>query len=285
MEKIILYYKFVKIADTETVKWWQRELCERLGLKGRILISSEGINGTLGGDFKALKLYKRAMSEHTLFKGIEYKWSAGAAEDFPRLAVKVRQETVTLGLPKITPENSGKKLKPKEFHDMISTDPNVVVFDARNNYESAIGKFKNAITPDIENFRDLPSMVKDYEHLKDKKIVTYCTGGIRCETFSALLKKEGFKRVYQLEGGIVKYGEAYGDEGLWEGKCFVFDKRMSIAFSDNSKDIGECVHCGGKTSKYINCANKQCNKLILVCESCSGTKTYCVTNRELAKTA
>lgn len=269
MEKIILYYQFVKISDTESVKCWQRELCERLGLKGRILISQEGLNGTLGGDFKALKSYKRAMNEHSLFKGIEYKWSEGGTVDFPRLSVKVRTETVTLGLPEITPENSGTKLKPQELNELLASDPDVVLFDARNNYESAIGKFRGAITPDICNFRDLPSKIKEYKHLKNKKVVTYCTGGIRCETFSALLKKEGFKRVYQLEGGIVKYGEKYGDSGHWEGKCFVFDNRMSIAFSNESKDIGACVHCGNKTSNYLNCANKACNKLILVCAKCN----------------
>ncbi len=268
MQKIILYYKFVKIADTESVKLWQRELCERLGLKGRVLISSEGINGTLGGDYSALKLYKRAMSGHSLFTNIAYKWSDGSGEDFPRLSVKVRQETVTLGLPDITPEYCGERLQPEEFHELIKNDPEVVLLDARNNYESAIGKFKGAITPDIANFRDLPGKIKDYEGLKDKKVVTYCTGGIRCETFSALLKKEGFRRVYQLEGGIVKYGEKYGDAGHWEGKCFVFDQRMSIGFSAQSTDIGACVHCAAKTSNYLNCANKTCNKLILVCQTC-----------------
>jgi UPF0176 protein len=268
MEKIILYYKFVKIRDTESVKFWQRVLCERLGLKGRILISSEGINGTLGGDIKALKSYKRAMNEHSLFKGTEYKWSDGSADDFPKLSVKVRTETVTLGLPELTPANSGQRLKPKQFHDMVANDPDVVLFDARNNYESAIGRFKGAVTPDIDNFRDLPDKVDEYAHLKDKKVVTYCTGGIRCETFSALLKQKGFKRVYQLDGGIVKYGEKYGDAGHWEGKCFVFDKRMSVSFSDDAKDIGQCIHCQAKTSNYINCANKTCNKLTLVCNGC-----------------
>lgn len=277
VEKIILYYKFVRIADTETVKFWQRDLCERLGLKGRVVISREGINGTLGGDYSALKKYKRIMSEHSLFKGIEYKWSEGGVVDFPRLSVKVRAETVTLGLPEITPENSGTKLKPQELNELLAADPDVVMLDARNNYESAIGKFKGAITPDIDNFRDLPGIVKDYEHLKDKKVVTYCTGGIRCETFSALLKKEGFKRVYQLDGGIVKYGQKYGDSGHWEGKCFVFDNRMSLAFSNESKDIGDCVHCQAKTSNYLNCANAACNKLILVCADCN-QKTICSAN-------
>lgn len=275
MEKIILYYKFVRIADPETVKLWQRELCEHLSLRGRIIISKEGINGTLGGDFKALKRYKRAMNEHSLFKNIHYKWSEGGSGDFPKLSVKVRNETVTLGLPEITPETAGKRLKPAEFHEMVHNDPDVVLLDARNSYESAIGKFKGAVTPDIHNFRDLPGKTKEYEALKDKKVVTYCTGGIRCETFSALLKQEGFKDVYQLDGGIVSYGEQYGDDGLWEGKCFVFDRRLSIAFSDTSKDIGECVHCQDKTSNYINCANKACNRLILVCKNCQEQTTTC----------
>jgi UPF0176 protein len=269
MQKITLYYKFVKIGDTETVKLWQRELCERLGLKGRILISAEGINGTLGGELRALKTYRRAMSEHSLFKGIVYKWSEGSAADFPRLSVKIRSETVTLGLPEITPENCGERLKPEQFHEMVANDPEVVLLDARNNYESAIGRFKGAITPDIANFRELPGKIADFEHLKNKKVITYCTGGIRCETFSALLKKEGFERVYQLDGGIVKYGEKYGDSGYWEGKCFVFDSRISIAFSGDSQDIGACLHCLAKSSDYINCANPACNKFYLACTDCS----------------
>ncbi len=274
MEKIVLYYKFVPITDTESVRLWQKTLCEKLNLKGRILISNKGINGTLGGNFKALKMYKRAMNEHSLFKNITYKWSDGDASDFPRLGVKVRDETVTLGWdPEVNEKGiigGGQHLKPAALHRLLEENPDAVLFDARNKYESAIGKFKNAITPDVDNFRDFPKELDKakYQKLKDKPVITYCTGGIRCESLSALMKKKGFKRVYQLDGGIVKYGEKFGDDGLWAGKCFVFDRRLAVSFSDTAKDIGRCVHCQAKTSRYVNCANKVCNKLVLVCKNC-----------------
>lgn len=277
MQKVILYYKFVPIEDPETVMHWQRALCEKLGLKGRIVISKHGINGTLGGDFKALKQYTRAMVLHSQFKGITYKWSQGGADNFPKLSVKVRDEIVTFGwgdqlkVDKKGVVGGGKHLKPEQLHKLVEErGEDVIFFDGRNKYEAAIGKFKNAIVPNTRTAKDFvreldqPAM----QALKDKPIVTYCTGGIRCEILTPLMKQKGFKEVYQLDGGIVKYGEKYKDDGLWEGKLFVFDRRMSVPFSDKAKDIGECSHCGTKTSRYINCANKACNELILVCEAC-----------------
>ncbi len=283
MEKIVLYYKFVPVSDSESVYLWQKALCEKLGLKGRVLISNIGINGTLGGDFKALKMYKRTMNEHSLFKDTVYKWSDGSGDDFPRLSIKVRTEIVTLGWkPRVSEKgivDGGRKLKPAALHKFLEKNPDTVFFDGRNNYESAIGKFKNALTPNINNFRDFPEELDKakYSKLKEKPVVTYCTGGIRCESLTALMKRKGFKRVYQIDGGIVKYGEKFGDEGFWQGKCFVFDKRLALGFSDKAKDIGICVHCDTKTSNYINCANKACNKLVLVCDKCAIDKSeqYC----------
>jgi UPF0176 protein len=153
-------------------------------------------------------------------------------------------------------------------------DPDVVVFDARNNYESAIGKFRGAVTPDIELFKDLPAALDDYGDLKDKTIVTYCTGGIRCEKVSALMKSKGFKNVYQLDGGIIKYGQTYPD-GAWEGECFVFDERMKVAFKDQPELIGECHFCDAATNTYLNCAYRPCNKLILICPDCETSQTLC----------
>lgn len=273
MEKIILYYKFVPVPDPVTVMHWQRELCERLGLKGRIIVADHGINGTLGGDIENVKAYVRAMNKHPLFKKIDYKWSDGSAEDFPRLSIKVRKELVTLNPDKnFDPFNRGTPLKPKKWHEFIKKNPDAVIFDGRNDYESEVGKFKNAITPKIKAFRDVKEHVKKLP--KDKPLLTYCTGDIRCEYLSAYMKSQGFKDVYHLDGGIVKYGEQFGDEGEWEGKCFVFDRRLAVGFSDKTKDIGKCVHCGGKTSNYENCANVACNRLVLMCEA-DKQKTYC----------
>lgn len=284
MQKIILYYKFTPISDPEAVRLWQRTLCEKLQLQGRILISKHGINGTLGGDVEALKAYAKETKQYAGFKGTVFKWSEGSQEDFPKLSVKVRDEIVTFGAAdelKVDEHGvvgGGKHLKPEEVHKLVAErGEDVVFFDGRNAYEAKVGKFKDAVVPETRTTKDF---LKDlagekYNDIKDKPVVTYCTGGVRCEILSSLMKNRGFKEVYQIDGGIVKYGEKYGDDGLWEGSLYVFDKRMGVKFSDNAKDIGECVHCGNKTSNYENCANLACNDLILVCEACMTNDTLC----------
>jgi UPF0176 protein len=277
MQKIILFYKFVPIQDPEAVKLWQRTLCDQLNLKGRILLSEHGINGTLGGDIEDLKRYVRETRAFAPFKGTEIKWSDGARDHFPKLSVKVRPEIVTFGAPEeiVVDEKGivggGTHLKPKELHKLVEErGDDVIFFDGRNAYEGHVGKFKNAIIPDTEYTRDFIKEIEDpkYNDIKDKPVVTYCTGGIRCEVLSMLMKKRGFKDVYQVDGGIVKYGETYGDKGLWEGSLYVFDGRMGHKFSDNAVDIGDCVHCGNQTSHFENCANVACNKLVIMCENC-----------------
>ncbi len=279
-----MFYRFVPIEDTETLMRWQKTLCQSLDLKGRVLISQHGINGTLGGEVEALKTYVKSMNLHSLFKGTQYKWSDGGAEDFPKLSVRARDEIVTFGIPdevrvdKNGIVNGGKHLKPQQVHELVKERGEEVVFmDGRNTYEAAIGKFKGAVVPDARTTKDFVKELEkpEMQALKDKPIVTYCTGGIRCEILSSLMKNRGFKEVYQIEGGIAKYGEEFGDAGLWEGKLYVFDKRMEVAFSGKSKDIGECIKCAGKTSNYENCANNRCNKLILICEECGVAKPTC----------
>jgi len=284
MEKIILFYKFVPVADTETLLQWQKTLAASLGLKGRILISQHGINGTLGGDMKALKQYVKATKAHPSFKNTQFKWSDGGAADFPKLSIKVRDEIVTFGVPeKIEVDEQGivgggEHLKPEEVHQLVEQRGDEVVFmDGRNAYEAAIGKFKNAVVPITKTTKDFIEQLDkpELQALKDKPVVTYCTGGIRCEILTTLMKKKGFSEVYQMEGGIVKYGEQFKDDGLWEGKLYVFDKRMKVAFSEKSKDIGECTHCGGKTSNYENCSYNPCNKLFLACDNCAAGGAVC----------
>ncbi|HPD98912.1 rhodanese-related sulfurtransferase [Candidatus Saccharibacteria bacterium] len=283
MEKVILYYKFVPVADPETTKLWQRELCERYGLKGRIIISTHGINGTLGGPIDGLKAYVKAMNV-SIFKKTVYKWSEGSADDFPRLSIKVRPELVAFGAPDaVKVDNSGvigggKHLKPEEVNALVAErGDDVIFFDGRNAYEAQIGKFKNTVVPNVRYTRDFLKELDDpkYNDIKDKPIVSYCTGGIRCELLSVHMKNKGFKEVYQIDGGIVKYGETYKDDGLWEGKLYVFDNRMVTGFSKDAKDIGECVHCQGKTSNFENCANVACNDLILICKDCHTTTQTC----------
>lgn len=284
MNKVILYYKFVPVADPAITMCWQKELCLRLGLKGRVIISNQGINGTLGGDIENLREYKREMNRSILFKGIMYKWSDGSGKEFPRLSVKVRPELVSFqAADEIEVDESGvigggKHLKPEQLHKLVEErGDDVVFFDGRNKYEAEVGRFKNAVVPDTNNTRDFKKDLESdkYNDIKDKPVVTYCTGGIRCEVLSSLMKKRGFKEVYQIDGGIVKYGEKYGDEGLWEGSLYIFDDRMSHRFSDKSTDIAHCIHCGSKTSNYENCSNISCNRLVLVCEECAERQTCC----------
>jgi UPF0176 protein len=276
MQKILLYYKFTPIKDTVTMKLWQKTLCDSLSLNGRILISSHGINGTVGGEMDDLKAYIKATKDFAGFKDIIFKWSDGGREDFPRMSVKVRDEIVAfdaadeLVVDEKGVVGGGVHLKPKQVHELVESRDDVVFFDGRNAHEAAIGKFKNAVVPDTRTSRDFIRELESgkYDDLKDKPIVTYCTGGIRCEILSSLMKNRGFNEVYQIDGGIVKYGETYGDDGLWEGSLRVFDDRMTIDFSDHAKVVGVCSHCEGLTNNYENCAWANCNDLVLICLHC-----------------
>jgi UPF0176 protein len=281
MEKIILYYKFVPVLDPEMTMRWQRELCTRLNLKGRILISKHGINGTLGGNLIDLKAYKKAMNESVVFKDITFKWSDGGGSHFPKLKVKVKPEIVAFDAPDeitVTEKgitNGGKHLKPDALHKLIEEKGDEVIFyDGRNMYEAEIGRFKNTLVPNVTTSRDFKKDIEEGEisKHKDKPIVTYCTGGIRCEILSAMMKNRGYKEVYQVDGGIVKYGEKFGDDGLWEGKLFVFDDRMQMGFSDKAKDIATCEKCGVKTSHQVNSTNVR-RKLHVMCEKCAKNAT------------
>lgn len=276
-----MYYKFVPLPDPDMAMLWQKELCGKLSLKGRIIVSPQGINGTLGGHIENLRRYKRAMNSSGIFRGIHYKWSNGTGKEFPRLSVKVKNELVAFKKPdeiEVSEKgiaNGGKHIKPEQVHELVEKyGDDVVFFDGRNAYEAQVGRFKNAVVPNTKTTHDFVNELESgkYENLKNKKVVTYCTGGIRCEVLSVLMKNRGFKDVYQLDGGIVKYGEKYGDEGLWEGNLYIFDDRMTHKFSDKAKDIGECVHCMGKTSNFENCADVSCNRLVLICEGCKGSQ-------------
>ncbi len=257
---------------------WQKTLAESLNLKGRVLISEHGINGTLGGEMENLKKYVRATREYPGFGKTDFKWSEGTGNDFPRLSVKVRKELVAFTTPdeikveKAGVVNGGKHLKPAEVNALVAEKGDeVIFFDGRNAFEAKIGKFKNAVVPDVQTTHDFIAELESgkYDHLKDKPIVTYCTGGIRCEILSAVMINRGFKEVYQIEGGIVRYGEKFRDKGLWEGSLYVFDNRMNINFSDEAKTIGECEACGGPTSTFRNCSSLGCRDLILLCDSCN----------------
>ena len=282
--KILLYYIFTPLADPEAIRLWQRDLCESLGLRGRILISKDGLNGTVGGDLPALKRYVRKTRQYAPFAEIDFKWSegtgvdeSGASLDFPRLVVKVRDEIVSFGSPdSLTVDaggvvGGGTRLAPAELHALVAErGDDVVFFDGRNAFEAEIGRFRGAVVPDVANTRDFAAELDSgkYDHLKGQPVVTYCTGGIRCEVLSSLMTDRGFGEVYQLEGGIVRYGEAYGDDGLWDGSLYVFDQRMSVDFSDHAAVLGHCQVCGAGTKNMLNCRDLSCREQLVACPDC-----------------
>jgi UPF0176 protein len=269
-------------------------LCERHNVKGRIIISKDGINGTVGGDIMNVKLYVRATREYEPFRDIDFKWSDGIGNDFPRLSVRVRDEIVTFGVPDEIVVNDdgivggGQHLTPAEVNALVEQrGDDVAFFDGRNAFESRIGRFKNAIVPDTVTTPDFVRELESgkFDHLKDKPVVTYCTGGIRCEILSVIMKNRGFKEVYQIQGGIVRYAEAYRDKGLWEGSLYVFDNRLKLEYSKEEQLLGSCDYCSAPTNDFHNCEILTCRTRILVCSDCITTHSAvrCDGCRDLAE--
>ncbi len=278
--KILLFYAFTPLADPDAIRLWQRELCEANGLRGRILISRDGINGTLGGDLDGVKRYLRRTKEYPAFRSLDVKWSEGTgldedgrSTDFPRLSVKVREEIVSFGAPdelRVAEDGvvgGGVRLSPEELDALAAERDDLVLFDGRNAFEAEIGRFDGAIVPDVATTREFVAILDSgaYDHLKDKPVVTYCTGGVRCEVLSSLMVARGFSEVYQLDGGIARYGERFGDDGLWSGSLYVFDKRGSVDFSDHAAVIGRCVVCEAPTNRMRNCADLSCRSQLVAC--------------------
>ncbi len=276
--KVILFYGFAPVIDPTALRLWQYDLCELLDLKGRIIISEHGINGTLGGDINDLKRYIRKTKAYRGFSDIDFKWSTGTGNDFPKLTVRVRDEVVSFGAPNElqVDENGiiggGVHLTPIEVHELVDArGDDVVFFDGRNAYEARVGRFRNAIVPEVETTRDFVAEFESgkYDHLKDKPIVTYCTGGIRCEVLSAVMKSRGFEEVYQIQGGIVRYGEQFGDDGLWDGSLYIFDNRMSMDFSENTKTIGSCDDCQAPAKHFYDRHHIRGRVPFLLCDECA----------------
>lgn len=271
--RVLLFYQYVTIDDPETFAHEHLDFCNRLELKGRIMVAREGLNGTLSGSVKQTRIYMDTMHNDPRFAGMAFKIDPADRHAFRKMHVRPRKEIVALKLHEDVDPNhlTGKHLKPATFLREMQ-DKDTILIDARNNYETQIGHFRNAIIPDIKTFRDLPGWIE--QHLsayKDKKILTYCTGGIRCEKFSGFLLRSGFKDVGQLDGGIVQYGKDPKVRGkMYEGKCYVFDQRISVPVNRTEEDVvvGHCLHCGKSCDRIVNCANPECNKQYICCEAC-----------------
>lgn len=268
---VLLYYKFTPLKDPNFETTQHKLVCAGIGLRGRILIGNEGINGTVAGNRAQIKQYVDYMNAHPNFKDIVFKRSLTQKMPFPKLIVKHRDEIVTLGKT-VNMKDTGKHLSPEEFHQMIQENKNVVLVDMRNNYEYEVGRFEGAIQPNTTKFYELPKKINNLKLDPTKKILTYCTGGIRCEKATCLLTEAGFKQVYQLDGGIVKYLEKYPD-GYFKGKNFVFDERMitNTNTSSGKKVLSTCAHCKQPSDRYIDCAKPDCHQLFICCKSCQKT--------------
>lgn len=272
--RILLYYMYVHIEDHEQYAKSHLKFCKELGLKGRILIAEEGINGTVSGTVEQTQEYMDVMHSDPRFADMVFKIDEAEEHAFKKIFVRPKAEIVTFRLEDdVNPnETTGKYLSPKEFYEHLQSD-DVIVIDGRNDYEYDIGHFRNAIRPDVKAFRDFPEWIRNNlsQYNKDKKILTYCTGGIRCEKLSGFLLKEGFEDVAQLHGGIVTYGKDREVQGkLYDGKCYVFDERISVPINRTEEDVvvGKCHHCGKAEDRYINCANPWCNLQHVCCEEC-----------------
>lgn len=276
MEKhcVLLYYCYSKIEEPEVFREQHHQLCLELDLRGRIIVASEGLNGTVSGSKAACEKYMKAVLSDARFSHTEFKVDVSEAPAFEKLHVRVKPEIVHSSLRSIDPtKKTGGYIEPNEFREILrNEEDDTIILDVRSNYEHNIGKFKNAITLDIDNFRDFPDKIEELEQYKDKKIVTYCTGGIKCEKASAFLLEQGFENVHQLHGGIIKYGlEAHGED--FEGKCYVFDNRIVKEVNTvNPTVISECYITGEPSDRMVNCANPHCNKHIPMSEK--GAKIY-----------
>ncbi|CQR48299.1 Thiosulfate sulfurtransferase GlpE [Paraliobacillus sp. PM-2] len=272
MEKyqVLLYYNYVHMEDPEGYAEEHLAFCNELGLKGRILVAEEGMNGTVSGTVEATNKYMEAMHNDPRFADMMFKVDEADGHAFKKMHVRPRPELVTLRLENdINPkETTGNYLTPKEFYEAMR-DENTVVIDARNDYEYDLGHFRGAIRPDIHTFRELPEWIEENkEQFEDKKILTYCTGGIRCEKFSGWLVEQGFEDVNQLHGGIATYGKDPEVQGeLWDGQMYVFDERISVPINRKEHVIVGTDYFDGKPcERYVNCANPACNKQILCSE-------------------
>ena len=268
--RVLLYYQYVPIEDGETFAKKHLSDCKELGLKGRILVADEGINGTVSGTIEQTNAYMELMKNDPRFSSTIFKIDEAEQNAFKKMHVRYRPELVNLSLEDdVNPlELTGAYLDPKEFREAM-LDENTVVIDARNDYEFDLGHFRGAIRPEIRSFRELPQWIRDNkEQFMEKRVLTYCTGGIRCEKFSGWLVREGFKDVGQLHGGIATYGkdpEVQGD--LWDGQMYVFDSRIAVPINQKEHVIvGRDWFDGSPCERYINCGNPECNRQMLASE-------------------
>ncbi len=276
--RTIIFYRYVRIDDPETLMERERAVCGVLGLTGRVIIAEEGINATLSGTKDAIAKYRVHIRKDGRFRRADIKETVGKEGEFPRLSIKVRSEIVTSLLGKeIDPrKDTGIHLPPAELKKWFAKGEDFEIIDMRNDYEYAVGHFKNAHASGMYSFKDITKVAERYKELKSKKVLAVCTAGVRCEKASAYLKSQGFANVYQLEGGIHRYMEKYPGEDFL-GTLYTFDGRVTMDFGGEREIIGTCAHCEGTTERYADCALETCGTHFLACDNCrdENDRAYC----------
>jgi UPF0176 protein len=264
--EVILYYNFTPVEDPEKFCKEHKQWLKERGILGRVYMNREGINGTLGGTPEQMEEYKTYLRSLDGFEDTEFKTDEHDDIPFAKLICKVRKEIVSIHVDELNPEEGGYHMPPSEWRDVMESGEDYVMIDVRNNYESRVGHFEGALKPDVENFYEFPQWLEEAEIPKEKKVLMYCTGGIRCEKFSVLMKQKGWDDVNQLHGGILKYAREEGGKHF-KGKCFVFDDRLVVPVNkENLQPIARCEITGKPADSYINCANMECNKLFVSSE-------------------
>ncbi len=276
MYQVLLYYQFYKEKNPQAFRDEHQNFCESLGLKGRVYVANEGINGTVSGPVAACEKYQSYLRSRPGLENISFKTDACLDNVFEKMKTKVRPYILNMGF---APEDdvdpsvrTGKHLSPEAWRNVLENEKDFVLLDIRNNYESKIGHFAGAVCPDLAGFTEFKDWVPELKQkYQDKKILMYCTGGIRCEKYSSLLLKEGFADVNQLYGGILNYAKEEGGKHFL-GKCFVFDDRLVTDVDPQNQDVlAQCERCGRPEYRYVNCANMTCNRLFLICDDCART--------------
>lgn len=271
--RVLLYYKFVPIHGYALFAQHHYHLCWRLGVRGRILISPEGINGTISGTTEQTDCYRETLGMDDRFTDMTYKVDEVDGHVFDKLFVRVKDELVTfrVGENGSPLKQTGTHLSPEEWYETMQRD-DVLILDGRTDYEYDLGHFRNAVRPPVKSFRDFPEWIRTHlSEYKEKTILTYCTGGVRCEKLTAFMLSEGFRNVAQLDGGIVTYGKDSNVRGkLWDGKCYVFDQRIAVPINhtEEYRPVSFCIHCGAPCDRYVNCANLDCHRQHFSCASC-----------------
>jgi UPF0176 protein len=281
----VLFYQYVTIEEPQVFLERERAVCEVLGLTGRAIIAHEGVNATFEGTEDAILRYVAQLKKDKRFKKTDFKITESTGRIFPKLSMKIRDEIVSSYLPKeVNPAvDTGVHLAPETLRAWFESGKDFEIIDMRNDYEYAVGHFKGSHESGMKNFRDLAEVTPKFEHLKQKPVLTVCTGGVRCEKASAYLKAQGFQEVYQLHGGMHRYMEKYPGKDF-QGALYTFDGRVTMHFGGEREIVGRCTHCHAPSEAYADCLEDTCGAHFIACDACrdAGGRAGCPAHRVAA---